>query len=130
LTYARIPSVVSCADGFVARAGIYHLHCEGVIHRDIAARNVMIGPDYSVFVGDFGFARLKEKGAAYAKTKSSLGPVKYMSPESIKEKKYSEKTDAYSFAVLMWEVRTDALSSSSPPTRMRLTLWFSTRRRS
>ncbi|ELR14267.1 protein kinase domain containing protein [Acanthamoeba castellanii str. Neff] len=89
-----------------AAAGIYHLHCEGVIHRDIAARNIMIGPDFSVFVGDFGFARLKEKGAAYAKTKSSLGPVKYMSPESIKEKKYSEKTDAYSFAVLMWEILT------------------------
>jgi serine/threonine protein kinase len=29
-----------------------------------------------------------------------------MSPESIKEKKYSEKTDAYSFAVLMWEILT------------------------
>lgn len=64
----------------------------------------MIGPEYSVFVGDFGFARLKEKGAAYGKTNSSLGPVKYMSPESIKEKKYSEKSDAFSFGVLIWEV--------------------------
>jgi hypothetical protein len=31
--------------------------------------------------------------------------AKYMAPEAIKEKKYSEKSDAFSFGVLLWEVR-------------------------
>lgn len=88
-----------------AAAGILHLHCESVIHRDIAARNIMIGDNYSAHVGDFGFARVKDKNASSAFT-STIGPAKYMAPEAIKEKKYSEKSDAFSFGVLLWEMVT------------------------
>ena len=75
-----------------AAAGVQHLHLEHVIHRDIALRNVLVGDQFSVFVTDFGMSRLRDTNAAYGQTKSSLGPVKNMAPESVKEKKYSEKS--------------------------------------
>ena len=79
-----------------------HLHKEGVIHRDIAARNFLLDAHNNVFVCDFGLARLKT--GAYQHTASSLGPVKYMAPESIAKKRYSEASDAWSFGVYMWEL--------------------------
>jgi len=67
-------------------AAIHHLHREGVIHRD------------------FGFARIKEKGGDGGNTQSTLGPVRYMSPESLQDRRYSEKSDVYSFGVLLYEM--------------------------
>jgi len=43
------------------------------------------------------------KVAAYQSTRSSLGPVKYMAPESIGKKRYNEASDAFAFGVLVWE---------------------------
>jgi serine/threonine protein kinase len=72
--------------------GIMHLHKENVIHRDIAARNFLLDEQRNVYVTDFGLARVKT--AAY----------KYMAPESIALKRYSEQSDAFSFGVYIWEV--------------------------
>jgi predicted Ser/Thr protein kinase len=85
-----------------AANGIIHLHKERVIHRDIAARNVLLEANGNVRVTDFGLARIKT--AAYQSTKSSIGPVRYMAPESIASKRFNEATDAFAFGVLMWEV--------------------------
>eukprot|EP01087_Luapelamoeba_hula_P007298 TRINITY_DN1783_c0_g1_i1.p1 TRINITY_DN1783_c0_g1~~TRINITY_DN1783_c0_g1_i1.p1 ORF type:complete len:963 (-),score=170.19 TRINITY_DN1783_c0_g1_i1:25-2913(-) len=86
-----------------AAAGILHLHCEGVIHRDIAARNVMIGPNYTAQVGDFGFSRIIEKDASHGVT-GTIGPIKHMAPEAILERVYSEKSDVFAFGCLLWEM--------------------------
>merc|ERR1712000_694749 len=40
------------------------------------------------------------------KTKSDVGPIKWMSPEAIKDKAYSQKSDVWSFGVTVWEVLT------------------------
>jgi PAS domain S-box-containing protein len=85
-----------------AALGVLHLHREHVIHRDIAARNVLLDEHDHVFVTDFGLARVKT--SAYASTKSSIGPVQHMAPESIGKKQFSEKSDVFAFAVMMWEV--------------------------
>jgi serine/threonine protein kinase len=54
--------------------------------QDIAARNIMIGEHLAVYVADFGFARAKQKGDSYGKTKTALGPIKWMAPESMNQK--------------------------------------------
>ena len=66
---------------------------------------MLVGEDFTVYVTDFGFARIKEKGGDGGNTQSTLGPVRHMSPESLKERRYSEKSDVYSFGVLLYEVR-------------------------
>eukprot|EP01090_Pellita_catalonica_P010179 TRINITY_DN21643_c0_g1_i1.p1 TRINITY_DN21643_c0_g1~~TRINITY_DN21643_c0_g1_i1.p1 ORF type:complete len:278 (+),score=42.23 TRINITY_DN21643_c0_g1_i1:3-836(+) len=85
-------------------SGLYHLHCEGVIHRDIAARNVLVGENHHMFVTDFGFSRTKNLETNYDTTKTTFGPVKWMAPECLSKRQYSKKSDSFAFAVLMWEI--------------------------
>eukprot|EP01087_Luapelamoeba_hula_P018988 TRINITY_DN6220_c0_g1_i1.p1 TRINITY_DN6220_c0_g1~~TRINITY_DN6220_c0_g1_i1.p1 ORF type:complete len:1407 (-),score=218.11 TRINITY_DN6220_c0_g1_i1:15-4235(-) len=88
-----------------AAAGILHLHYEHVIHRDIAARNLLIDENYSVAVADFGLSRTLAT-ANLAAALSEIGPVAYMAPESIVRHQYSIKSDSFSFGVLLWELET------------------------
>lgn len=85
-----------------AALGVIHLHKESVIHRDIAARNVLLDEHLNVVLSDFGLARVKTD--AFHHTKSSLGPVKYMAPESISKKIFSFASDCFAFGVLIWEL--------------------------
>mmetsp|Transcript_33593 Transcript_33593/g.84354 ORF Transcript_33593/g.84354 Transcript_33593/m.84354 type:complete len:607 (+) Transcript_33593:3-1823(+) len=86
-----------------AAAGILHLHIEGVIHRDIAARNVLVGDSLTAFVSDFGLSRQIVEESLVGHTESNIGPVKYMAPEAIAQKNYSVKSDSFSFGAFIWE---------------------------
>jgi len=86
-------------------AGMYHLANEGIVHRDLAARNILLqkfAPDIVPKITDFGMSRfvLQETGT----TATVTGPLKWMAPESLNSGSYSEKSDVWSFGVLMWEV--------------------------
>ncbi|KAL6079948.1 Receptor-interacting serine/threonine-protein kinase 3 [Balamuthia mandrillaris] len=85
-----------------AAAGILHLHREKVIHRDVAARNCLVDESCRVVVTDFGLSRVKT--SAYLQSNNNFGPVAWMAPESLLERQFSEKSDAYSFGVLLWEL--------------------------
>ncbi|GAB5357572.1 hypothetical protein AAMO2058_000385800 [Amorphochlora amoebiformis] len=88
--------------------GVYHLHAERIIHRDIAARNLLLGGNMRVKVSDFGMSRTRTNYTSRSAdiTKSHVGPVCWMAPESIVHRQYSEKSDVYSFGVLIWELLT------------------------
>jgi serine/threonine protein kinase len=83
-------------------AGMYHLHSENIIHRDLAARNILLTDDLIPKVSDFGLSRQKESDENV--TESASGPLKWMAPEALKERKYSTKSDVWSFGVVVWEV--------------------------
>ena len=66
-----------------AAHGLKHLHLEGVIHRDVAARNVLVDAHLHVRVADYGFARIQDVGSQKgACTKSTIGPFKWSAPEA------------------------------------------------
>jgi serine/threonine protein kinase len=100
----KLPWVTIVGMARDAAAGILHLHREHVIHRDIAARNCLVGENYNVFISDFGLARVKEDDVG--QTQSNIGPVKWMAPEAITRRQYSEASDAFSYGVLLWEMTT------------------------
>jgi len=89
--------------------GMLHLHCGvpgmEVIHRDLAVRNILLKNGIAV-ITDFGLSRVKASVDDYQKTQSNVGPVKWMSPESLFEGKYSTKSDVFSFAVVIYEIVT------------------------
>jgi len=87
--------------------GMVHLHCaipgREVIHRDLAARNILLRNGVAL-ITDFGLSRVKVSVDDYQKTRQNVGPVKWMSPESLFENKYSTKSDVFSFAVVIYEI--------------------------
>eukprot|EP01118_Nematostelium_gracile_P005329 TRINITY_DN1677_c0_g1_i1.p1 TRINITY_DN1677_c0_g1~~TRINITY_DN1677_c0_g1_i1.p1 ORF type:complete len:586 (+),score=131.95 TRINITY_DN1677_c0_g1_i1:44-1801(+) len=82
-------------------AGMLHLHSEGVFHRDLAARNVLLTEGNQAKIADFGMSRA---GSGVSHTKANTGPIKWMAPESIRERVYSVYTDVWSFGVTIWEI--------------------------
>jgi serine/threonine protein kinase len=87
-------------------AGLAHLHAQKVIHRDVAARNVLLGVGFVAKIADFGLSRSVsgEDSDDEGKTVQAVGPLRWMSPESMRQKVYSQYTDAFSFGVLLYEV--------------------------
>jgi len=93
-----------------AARGIAYLHSQGIIHRDIAARNLLLNKHLEIRVSDFGMARLLQIQDSDLdgsnQTITTVGPLKWMSPESLCNREYSFKTDIYSFGVTAWEIFT------------------------
>ncbi|XP_055357504.1 vascular endothelial growth factor receptor 1-like isoform X2 [Paramacrobiotus metropolitanus] len=82
--------------------GMEYLSASSIVHRDLAARNILICEGNVAKVSDFGLA-LQGSGCADRESKDAL-PVRWMPPESISSGIFSEKSDVWSFGVLMWEM--------------------------
>jgi serine/threonine protein kinase len=90
-----------------AAAGMNYLEKQGKVHRDLALRNLLItitngDPKYLVKVGDFGLSRNTEKGVVKGDDKDVA--IKWTAPEAIESRKYTFKSDVWSFGVVMWEI--------------------------
>jgi tRNA A-37 threonylcarbamoyl transferase component Bud32 len=89
-----------------AAAGVEHLHRHNVVHRDLAVRNLLLTFENDIKVADFGLSRHTEKDAGH--TKSDVGPLRWLSYESLVRKEYSPMSDAWMFGVTMWEMLSGA----------------------
>lgn len=80
-----------------------YLESKKYVHRDIAARNVLVASWDCVKLGDFGLSRHVEQHDYYKASKGKL-PIKWMAPESINFRKFTSASDVWMFAVCMWEI--------------------------
>ncbi|PRP84566.1 fibroblast growth factor receptor 4 [Planoprotostelium fungivorum] len=80
--------------------GMLHLHKE-----NLAVRNILLTKHLEPKVTDFGMSRVTESAEDQgAKTNTNVGPVKWMAPEALKDRHYSNKSDVWSFGVVIWEI--------------------------
>ncbi|PRP81755.1 putative receptor protein kinase [Planoprotostelium fungivorum] len=86
--------------------GMLHLHEEKIIHRDLAVRNILLSEHMEPKVSDFGMSRETVDKDSAQQTQSNVGPIKWMSPEAIRDREYSVKSDSFSFGVVIWEILT------------------------
>lgn len=92
-------------------AGCEYLESQHFIHRDLAARNCLVSMKPSsnslvVKIADFGLARDIHDTDIYMKEGSGPLPIRWMAPECISYQSFTDKSDVWSFGVLMLEVMT------------------------
>ena len=82
-----------------------HAHDKGIVHRDLKPQNILLLPDGSIKISDFGIARFS-RSERRTMTDKAIGSVHYVSPEQVRGDVTDEKTDLYSIGVMMYEMLT------------------------
>ncbi|XP_056099889.1 protein tyrosine kinase 2aa isoform X6 [Rhinichthys klamathensis goyatoka] len=88
---------------FQLSTALAYLESKRFVHRDIAARNVLVSSTDCVKLGDFGLSRYMEDSSYYKASKGKL-PIKWMAPESINFRRFTSASDVWMFGVCMWEI--------------------------
>lgn len=89
----------------VAR-GMAYVHGLGLIHRDLKSDNLLIAADKSIKIADFGVARIEVQTEGMT---PETGTYRWMAPEMIQHRPYTQKVDVYSFGIVLWELITGML---------------------
>ncbi|CAA0838645.1 Probable L-type lectin-domain containing receptor kinase S.7 [Striga hermonthica] len=92
------------AVGLASALTYLHRECEQqVIHRDIKTSNIMLDAGYNARLGDFGLARLMDHDKSPVSTLTA-GTMGYLAPEYLQYGKATEKTDVFSYGVVILEL--------------------------
>lgn len=90
--------------------GLAYLHHDcspPIVHRDIKANNILIGLDFEPYIADFGLAKLVDDDANFGRSSNTVaGSYGYIAPEYGYMMKITEKSDVYSYGVVVLEVLT------------------------
>jgi serine/threonine-protein kinase len=88
-----------------ACSALHFAHERNVVHRDIKPANLMLTPDDTVKVTDFGTAKILQFGTVQ-QTAHVMGTPSYMSPEQVKGRAVDGRSDIFSLGVLLYEMIT------------------------
>ena len=88
--------------------GLEHAHRLGVIHRDIKLNNIMITPEGTVKVMDFGIARVLGS-RRLTRAGNIVGTLDYISPEALNGQEITPAADIYSCGIMLYKMVTGSL---------------------
>jgi serine/threonine protein kinase len=81
-------------------------HSQGVVHRDIKPKNIMLTQDNEVKICDFGLALITNADINDTQVMGRLGSPRYMSPEQVSEEMVTNQSDIFSLGVVTYELLT------------------------
>ena len=82
---------------------VQHAHDKGIVHRDIKPQNIILSPNGTLKVTDFGIARFS-RSETKTLTEQAIGSVHYIAPEQAKGEQTDERADIYSMGVVLYEM--------------------------
>uniref|UniRef100_A0A0X3P5L2 Protein kinase domain-containing protein n=1 Tax=Schistocephalus solidus TaxID=70667 RepID=A0A0X3P5L2_SCHSO len=88
--------------------GMAYLEATGIIHRDLATRNVLVKRQDLVQITDFGLAKMLSGDEEHGEVivQSGRVPIRWLAVETLTSGRYSFKTDVWAYGVTLWELFT------------------------
>lgn len=99
-----IPRVMTLAKQIAS--ALAFVHDNHIIHRDIKPANVLIAPDKSARLSDFGLVYMQDNTNRSTVSGGVVGTIHYLSPEALNGDKVTIKSDIWSFGVMLYEMLT------------------------
>jgi non-specific serine/threonine protein kinase len=104
----RLPAARAVEIGLDLADALTRAHRLGIIHRDLKPANVLLAPDGTPRLADFGIAHMAAK-PQLTQTGMLIGTVDYLSPEACQGEPLDERTDIWAFGVMLFQMLTGRL---------------------
>ena len=99
----KLPQLIDM--GAQVASGMAYLEEKNYIHRDLAARSILVGDNLICKVADLGMAPIFEEDTYEAHTGAKF-PIKWTAPEAAMYSRFTIKSDVWSFGILLYELIT------------------------
>lgn len=100
----KLPLAMSLALMLQVLNALAYAHDQGVIHRDIKPANILVRPDYTITLTDFGIAHIG--GSELTQTGDVLGSPLYMAPEQLRGEPVDGRADLFAVGVVLYYLLT------------------------
>ncbi|XP_027755289.1 hormonally up-regulated neu tumor-associated kinase-like [Empidonax traillii] len=97
-------------------SAVEHLHCQGIVHRDLKIENFLLDENNNIKIIDFGLSNAARfDGLSQELLRTQCGSPAYAAPELLAHRKYGPKVDVWSIGVSMFAMLTGTLPFTVEP---------------